>query len=253
ELIGRGERGSSIYRADTVGGDRLFVKVFDPNQRETDLLQQLYRWIRLRDPGARRPSSSLRRGVEHEALNTLAAAHAGVPAPEFVTVCEVEPEGMVLALELVEGDELEGRGPDAIDDELLRKVWAIHARLRAARLAHRELRFDHVLVTPTGDPVLVDFGSGQVGARDDLLNSDTAELLCASAIGVGPARAVRIAADLLGTDVLAKMVVRLQPLALSRRTRRLLSEHDGLLGDLQAEVQRVAGIDEVEYEELARL
>jgi uncharacterized membrane protein YbhN (UPF0104 family) len=253
ELIGRGERGSSIYRADTTGGDVRFVKVFDPNQRETDMLLQFYRWVRLRDPGERRPFSSLRRAVEHETLITLAVEQEAVPAPDVVAVCEVEPEGMLLTLEFIEGDDLVGRGPDGVDDELLRKVWGIHARLRTGRIAHRELRFDHFLLPENGDPVLVDFSSGQIAANADLLNSDTAELLCATAIEVGPERAVRVAADVLGTEVLAEMSGRLQPLALSRRTRKQLSAHNGLLGDLQAEVQRVAGIGEVEYEELARL
>jgi uncharacterized membrane protein YbhN (UPF0104 family) len=253
EMTGRGERGSSIYRADTAAGDRRFVKVFDPNQRETDMLMQFYRWVRLRDPGERRPFSSLRRAVEHETLITLAAAREHVPAPGLVTVSEVEPEGMVLVLEHVDGADLAGRGPDGIDDELLRRVWRIHERLRAHRIAHRELRCDHFLLPPDDHPVLVDFSSGQIAASAELLNTDTAELLCSTAIEVGPERAVAAAAEVLGTEVLGQMIGRLQPLALSRRTRKSLSGHNGLLGDLQTEVQRVAGIEEVEYEELARL
>jgi undecaprenyl-diphosphatase len=49
------------------------------------------------------------------------------------------------------------------------------------------------------------------------------------------------------------MIGRLQPLALTAVTRRALKAHDGLLDELQAEVQRVAGLAEVELEELARL
>src|SRR5690606_39228387 len=92
-----------------------------------------------------------------------------------------------------------------------------------------------------------------VAAASDLLHGDTAELLCSTAIEVGPQRAVAAAAAALGTDALADMISRLQPLALTRRTRKQMAEHNGLLGELQAEVQRVAGVEEVQYEELARL
>lgn len=252
-MIGGGLRGSTVYQADTARGERRFVKVFDPNQRERDMLVQLYRWVLLRDGGQRRPFSSLRRAVEHEALVTLAAAQAGVPTPELVTVNEVGRDGMLVALAFVEGEELAGLGPAGLDDGLLRRVWDIHARLRAHRIAHRELRLDRVLRRPDGSPALVDFSSGQIAASADLLRSDTAELLCSTAIEVGPRRAVTVAADALGVEALADMIGRLQPLALSRRTRRLVQEHGGLLEELRAEVQRVAGLDEVELEELARL
>jgi undecaprenyl-diphosphatase len=252
-MIGGGLRGSTLYQADTREGKRRFVKVFDPNQRETDMLVQFYRWLRLRDAGSPRPFSSLRRAVEHEALLTLAAAKDDVPTPDLVTVGAVDPDGMLLALEFVDGDDLAGLGPGRLDDDLLRSVWQIHARLRAQRIAHRELRLDHFLLQPDGQPVLIDFSSGQIAASVDVLRADTAELLSSTAIAVGPERAVAVAADALGIEALADMIGRLQPLALSRPTRRLLSENDGLLAALQAEVQRVTRLEEVEYEELARL
>lgn len=49
------------------------------------------------------------------------------------------------------------------------------------------------------------------------------------------------------------MLPRLQPLALRTVTRRALSQQEGLLKDLQGEVQQATGIEDVEYEELARL
>src|SRR5687768_554549 len=105
-MIGGGLRGSTLYRAETPSDERRFVKVFDPNQRETDILVRAYRWFRLRDPADQRPFTSLRRGVEHEALLSLAAHADGVPTARLVAVAEVEPEGMLLAFDYVDGEPL---------------------------------------------------------------------------------------------------------------------------------------------------
>jgi uncharacterized protein (TIRG00374 family) len=52
---------------------------------------------------------------------------------------------------------------------------------------------------------------------------------------------------------LAEVSGRLQPLALSSETRGRMRRREGLLRELQEEVKRVTGLDEVQYEELARL
>jgi len=253
EMLGRSVRGSTIYRADLRGGGSRFIKVFDEDQRDTDVLVAAYRWVRLRDAADVRPFSSLRRSVEHEALLSLAVANDGIPTAHLYTVAPVDPDAMLLAFDHVDGPELEGMGAAGISDELLREMWDIHLRLRNNRIAHRELRLDHFLLPPGGPVTIVDFSFGELAAADELLRSDAAELLCSTAVEVGPERAVAAAVDVIGVDLLADTSSRLQPLALSRQTRRLLGEQDGLLASVQAEVQRVADLQEVTYEELARI
>ncbi len=253
EMLGRGLRGSSIYRADVQDDRAKFVKVFSEDQRDADLLVQFYRWIRLRDAADERPFSTLRRSVEHEALIALKAADEGVPTARMVAVAEVDPDGMLLCYDYVAGDTLEGLGPDAITDEMLRGTWRIAARLRQRHIAHRDLRLAHIVADEHGAPTVVDFGFGELAARQVQLRSDIAELLCSTAVEVGAERAVAIAAEVIGPDVLGDASSRIQPLALTRATRQQLKEHDGLIGQIQAEVQRVAGLDEVRYEELARI
>lgn len=253
EYTGLAVRGSTIYLADTAEGRHYFVKAFSPDQPEADRLVQYWRWIRLREADRGQRFANLRRFVEHEAFCSLAAADSGIPSSKLELIAEVRSGGMVLAYAYVGNERLEGLGSEAITDDLLRKLWGIVARMHEARIAHRDLRLAHVLLDADGEPVIVDFGDAEVAAKDQLLRTDVAELLCSIAVEVGPRRAVDTAVAVLGRDSMGDMLPRLQPLALRTVTRRALAQQEGLLKELQAEVQRVTGIEEVQYEELARL
>lgn len=252
ELVGEGVRGSTVYVADGRDGARRFVKVFSSDQRDADLLLQAYRWVRIRDAGDERPFSSLRRAVEHEALIALKATSDGIPTARLDAVAEVDPEGMLLAFDFVTGEVPEGKGSD-ISDAVLRKIWGVAADLQAHHLAHRDLRLAHLLVDENDSVMIVDFSFAELAAHPTQLRTDIAELLCSTAVEVGPARAVAAAVDVLGKASLGDALGRIQPLALTSHTRRAVSAQDGLLEQIQAEVQHVTGLEEVEYEELARV
>lgn len=253
EMLGRGIRGSTVYRAVSDDGTQTFVKVFSADQREADLLLQGFRWLRLRDASDERPFTSLRRSVEHEALLALKAADDGVPTARLIAVAEVEPDGMLLAFDFVEGTPLAGATPERLTDDMLRDVWRIAAALRSNHVAHRDLNLAHIIADGDAGPVVVDFSFGELAALPAHLRTDVAELLCSMAVEVGASRAVATALDVLGPDVLGDACGRVQPLALSNETRRALAAHDGLLEELQAEVQQAAGLEQVHYEELARI
>jgi undecaprenyl-diphosphatase len=63
---------------------------------------------------------------------------------------------------------------------------------------------------------------------------------------------VRVAVDVVGTDVVRQALPRLQKLALRTSTREAMAKQKGLLGDLQSEVQEATSVESVEYEEIAR-
>ncbi len=252
EFLAPGVRGSTTYCAEERDGGRRFVKVFPRDRAEADRLVQLYRRLRLRDAVNEQPFATLRRSVEHEALVALFAADRGVPTPALVGLAEVEPGGMLLAFEYLGNGSLEGQGA-ALDDGTLRALWRLAAQLRAARLAHRDLRLAHVIRGDDGQPQLVDFGYGEIAATDIQLRTDVAELLCSTAIEVGASRAVTAAVEVLGAEALGESLPLLQPLALHTSTRKALADREGLLEELRAEVQHATGIEEVEYEELARV
>lgn len=252
EVMGRGLRGATIYKGTGVDGVDRFVKVFSGDQRDADTLVQLYRWIRLREASDERTFSTLRRSVEHEALLALKAVDDGIPTARMQAVSEVAPDGMQLAFDWLPGDALEGRG-DAITTEQLHDLWRVAGRLQAAGIAHRDLNLAHFIVDGDEHPRVVDFSFGELAANEALLRTDVAELLCSTAVEVGAERAVAAAVDILGQEPVADAVGRLQPLALTVHTRRAVGAVEGLLDEVRDEVQRATGLDDVHYEELARI
>ena len=100
---------------------------------------------------------------------------------------------------------------------------------------------------------LIDFGFAELAVDDGLLDADVAQVLAALAIVAGPTRPVTVAIDVLGRDVVASALPRLQLQALSGATRSALRARKGLLADLQHEVQRQTGVTEVRFVELERV
>jgi undecaprenyl-diphosphatase len=253
EWLGIGGTGSSIWLARDGDDHVSFLKVFSSGQRDADLLVRAWRWLRVRDPVEERAFTSLRREVEHEALMVLKANDDGIPTARLAGVAEVDPDGMLLALDYVEGRTLDALPSDDITDELLDELWQIVGRMRLHGLAHRGLRAAHVVVRESGEVAIVDFGSGEVAANRSLLRNDIAELLCSTAVLVGAPRAVAAAVRALGADDVGDALPRLQLLVLTDVTRREVKATPGLLRALQAEVQTSTGVEQVRYEELARV
>ena len=133
-------RGSTPYFGTGPNGERYFVKALGTDQRSADLLFRLYRSFWRRELGDERPFSSLRRTVEHEAFVALAARDLGVRTPRLRAMATAEPNGFVLAYDLVPGRSLDRVGPDEFDDAMLGAAWDQVGVLRAHRIAHRDLR-----------------------------------------------------------------------------------------------------------------
>ena len=229
-------RGSTPYFGTGADGRRLFVKALGEDQRSADLLFRVYRWLNRRDLGDERPFSSLRRGVEHEALVALAARDVGIRTPRLVAFATAEPNAFVLAYEAIEGRSLDRLQPDEVTDDVLGSIWDQVCRLRVHRIAHRDLRLANVFLASDGAVWLIDFGFSELAASSLLLSTDVAELLASSTLQVGPARAVAVAREAVGPIVLGDALERLHTWALSGATRTGLKERDGLLDELRRQV-----------------
>jgi undecaprenyl-diphosphatase len=235
-------RGSTPYFGTGADGRPLFVKALGEDQRSADLLFRVYRWANRRDLGDERPFSSLRRGVEHEALVALAARDVGIRTPRLVAFATADPHAFVLAYEAIEGRSLDRLESHEVTDAVLAAIWEQVGRLREHRIAHRDLRLANVFLASDGAVWLIDFGFSELAASSLLLATDVAELLGSSTLQVGPGRAVAVAREAVGPEVLGDALARLQPWALSGATRTGMKARPGLLDDLRREVGAVAAV-----------
>jgi glycosyltransferase 2 family protein len=226
--------GSRQFVASQDGGQRLFVKVLGRDQRHADLLYRSYRLVRLRGVGDAPPAASLKQAVEHQALVGLVAERGGVRVPRVHRIAEAADGSVLLTMQLITGQSVQDGRVEALTDELLRELWEQVQCLHLAGVAHRSLRAANVMVDEFGRPWIVDFSFSELVATDRQLALDRAELLASTASLVGPDRAVGSAAAVIGDTDLAAAVPLLQPLALSRGTRRAVSQERNLLSRTRA-------------------
>ena len=130
---------AQLYRATTVDGRGVFVKVYGRDSRDADLLYRGYRTLVLRGTTDWSPPG-LARGVEHEALLVLLAQRAGVSSPAVEALTTLPDGSVALAVELVHGPRLDELAIADITPQLLDSLWRQVAMLHVARLAHRSLR-----------------------------------------------------------------------------------------------------------------
>ena len=236
EAAGVDARGSTPYFGSTEDGTRVFVKALGEDERSADLLFRAYRQLRPRDLGDERPFSSLRRGVEHEALVALAARDLGVRTPRLLAFATAEPHGYALAYEAIEGRSLDRVDPADVTDDVLAATWRLVGDLRHRRIAHRDLRLANIFLDDSGEVWLIDFGFSELAASDLLLATDVAELLASSAVYVGAQRAAAACSETVDPEGLGKALERLHPWALSGATGTAHKERPALLPELRAQV-----------------
>ncbi|MBX7068509.1 MAG: flippase-like domain-containing protein [Microthrixaceae bacterium] len=213
----RSNSGRHHFTVDTRSGNRLWVEISARDGWQTMLPGRLYRAIRFRDAADGRPFAGLRELTEHKALVSLKARADGVPTPEVEAIGEVDPGGYLLAFRAVDGASLRSRSDLGAD--VLPAVWNLVVRLRQARIAHRGLNPSSILVDSNGDLQVVDFDAGDFTGDERVLAGDVAEVLAWSSERFGVEPAVDAAIASLGPGVVARALPRLQPLALTRRTR----------------------------------
>jgi undecaprenyl-diphosphatase len=239
-------RGSTPYFGTARDGTRYFVKVLGEDERSADLLFRIWRYLQPRDLGDQRPFSSLRRGVEHEALVSVMARQFGVRTPLVAGFATAHPNGYVLAYEAISGRSLDALAPEEMTDDVIDQAWTQVALLRLHGIAHRDLRLANVFLDSDGQLFLIDFGFSELAAEQLLLQTDVAELLASSAVVVGAQRSVTSAIRALGPDPVVQAAGRLVPGRLSGATRTAMKARPGLLDDLRARAAAAASPAEVE-------
>jgi uncharacterized membrane protein YbhN (UPF0104 family) len=205
------------------------VRVLDRDTFGTAAGLRLLRRIQLRGPSARGPSLTLRSAVEHHALMALAVARSGVRAPELLAAAEMGPFAAVLAYRPIEGSTLATARPGSLSDADLAAFWQLLRQLQQAKIAHRGLSADRLVLDQHGQAGLSATGTGDIAAADLSLRIDVAQLLTTLSLLVGPGRAVASGVSSLGTQAIVKSLPLVQTVAMGTSTRVALRAHKGLL------------------------
>ncbi len=247
-----GFRGFAGFRVWLDDGRQLFVKIVSRDAWTGLLPVRLYRAARFRDVGQDRPFRSLRSAVEHEALCSLKAHSDGVPTARLAVVTEFPPDAMLMAFDSRPFHSLRDLEPERRTPELLTKVWRIVGALQHSHTVHGRLNADALFVDDADTVVLVAFDAASLGVVGSALSTDVAEVLAATAAIMGPERAVEEAIAVVGPEVVARALPRVQPLALTPPTRAAVKS-SGCLDQLRDEIQRATGAEEVPVEPIERI
>ena len=223
------------------GNRPVFVKVLDPDRYERDWLYRLTRWVAVRDVKDADALAPLGQQAEHEAVTAMAARERGVRVPP-VLLARGADRGAVVVQERLAGRPLDQLPAAELTPGLLAEVWQQVALLHGARIAHHDLVASSVLVDPAGRPWLLDFGNAQVGAGDDALAGDVAELLASLAGTADLGVLVSTAVSALGADAVARALPGLTPLARSAATRHQLRRQGTGLVELRQRVGAELGL-----------
>ena len=216
------------------------VRVLDRDTFGGAAGRRVLRRVRLRGPSARGPSLTVRAAVEHHALMAMAVAGAGVRAPELLAAAEVGPFAAVLAYRPPEGSTPGQEGSADLSDADLAGFWQLLMLLQRAKIAHRGLSRDNLLLDEHAGAGLRETGTGDIAAADLPLRIDVAQLLTTLALLVGPQRAVASGVSTLGSEAIVRALPLVQRVAMRASTRAALREHKGLLRDIRELVLELA-------------
>ena len=251
-LEAQGSGAASDWVVDTDDGTSILVQATTDETRSALAPARIYRAIRLRNLGEERPFASVEHLAEHEALAALQAHAKGVSTPELVDVGRAEPAAVIVVFRYRRGRRFTELAADELTDDVLHRAWKVAGQLRAARIAHRRLRAEHLWLGDDGDVFVTGFERAEMGASRDLLGNDVAELLVSTAGRVGTERAVDALLDTLGDAPATDALPRLQPLALSRPSRKAVAGTT-VIADAAEEVRERTGSPLIAPAELERI
>ena len=245
----------------TLDGNPTDVSIYGRDAADAQLLAKAWRFLWYRDSG---PTLSLTRlqQVEHEAYLDLAAARAGLMAPDVV-LAAMAPSGReaLLVTRPPAGSTLAELDVDhvtgEVTDEVLDAVLAEVGRLRAAGIAHGALSPTSIVVdrsTP-GEPSagLRDFRTATSSASIERIDRDLGGLLIVLGLAVGAPRTIDATVRVLGTDALEAALPQIQASAVDRETRHAVRKEKPLLGDLRDAGAAAVGVESPKLAEIHRV
>src|SRR5918994_920292 len=241
------------YAVELAGAEKLQMRVRTTHDRSADLLEQLWRTVRLRTSQVDEPFDTVQRRIEHEALAQTSAGAAGMRVAGAQSIV-ASPAGSVgLLEELIAGTTASSLAPERLNRRLLSEIWRQVAALHHRRIAHRTLGLAAVTLADDGGVVVGEFDAARLAATDRDLALDRAQLLVDTALRVGPHEAVAVAVEALGPKAVVAAVPYLQPLALPGPTRGKLRGNKEVLDAVREEVERATGVEPAPLARLERV
>jgi uncharacterized protein (TIRG00374 family) len=240
-----------LKAARAVDGSQLLVTVYGRDAWDSQVVGSM--WSALTRLGERATVWGTRRSrVEHEALFTLLACQAGVPTLDVVAVGITAQQDALLVTSAPRAS-LAALDADAVSDDLLGEAWRAVVTLNDAGIAHGRIDGSRVLVRADGHVALGDFDSASRTSDESDLRTDRAQLVVATALVVGPERALAAAIAAVGTEGLADVLPYVQPAVLGRQTRADVRAASWTLEELRAAAVELTGVEQPALERLSRV
>lgn len=240
--------GRTILRAELRSGDSALVKVYGRDAADAATASRLWRmmWYTDLDQSLSAPGEQQ---VEHESLMLLEASRRGAPVPKLLGWGRGVEDDALIVTSRLDAPRLADARWDDIGDSVLDRCWDALGRLHDANMAHRQIDAE-LVVLAEGGVVLDDLSAAEVSPTPTTRSIDVAQLLVATAVAVGPERAIASAvANLDPTQLLEALRV----LQRSTLPSRLIGQAKDANVDLKQLRNDLAEAIEVEPPDLVQL
>jgi uncharacterized protein (TIRG00374 family) len=242
--------GARSFDAQTSNGEPVRVRVYGRDAKDAQRATIWWRSIWYRDAGPSLTSSRLHQ-VEHEALLTITAREAGVPAPRVLAAGEPSDELTLIAL-TSPGESVVDIDPGDIPDDVLIELWESVGVLHESGIAHGRLN-EHAVRIRNAHPVIVNFHEASTAPPDERIHGDVTELLSSLASLMGTKRAVTVARQGLGDDALVAALPYVQRSAVSTEGRKSIPSKKSFFSGIRDEIADQVGVEAPKPVQLTRI
>jgi glycosyltransferase 2 family protein len=233
---------------DEAPESRAVVELYGPNQRSGGALQQVWRWLTLRNSETAPLHASMRRAVEHRALMGIAIDDLGVANTTTMAMAALDRGWTLYAHSPPRGVAID---ESSADDALVAPVWEGLGVLHRHQISHGDLRGKEITVED-GTALFGGFGSAEFGATDVHLQADIAALLVSTTAIFGAEPTVRAAIEQFGKEAVLTASRRLTKSAVPKRIRASVNEPGAVMSAARDEVKRQTGADQIKTETISR-
>ena len=243
--------GASLVSASLSDDHRYLVKVYGRDASDAAVASRAWRAVWYRD-GDQSIWASSRQLAEHESLMLLACERAGAPTPHLVTWSRASTDDTILIMDWVDGERLTQLDADAVDDDMLGRLWTMIDELHDAGIAHRQIDRSRIIVNDDR-LLLTELAAAHILADDDARLADAAQMLAVTAIAAGTDRAIAAARDHLGDARLLRVLTQLQAAAMPRELQQDAKAAGIKIKTLRKDVADALGSEAPELTQLERV